>query len=249
MSGPCEAARSDATPARASRAGRKGELHGNAVAALREMIISGQLAPGTRLKEVELGGALGISRTPLREALKVLASENLVSLLPNRSAVVAKAGLAEDEALYDVVATLEELAARRACERIGDEEIAGIAGLHLRMVGHHQRGEMPAYFEFNQEIHLGIVRVSGNHVLIETWERLRHRVRRARFLSNLAHDERWPEAVREHEEILAALTARDGDRLASLIRSHFINGLKALRADYGKPRINRRLSATAPQGG
>lgn len=233
----------------AGRAGRKGELHVNAVAVLREMIISGELAPGARLKEVELGAALGISRTPLREALKVLASENLVSLLPNRSAVVAKADLAEYEALYDVVAALEELAARRACERIGDEELARIAGLHRRMVRHHRCGEMPAYFELNQEIHLGIVRASGNPVLIETWERLRHRVRRARFLSNLVQGERWPEAVREHEEILAALNARDGDRLASLIRPHFMNGLKALRADHDKPRINRRLPATAPQGG
>lgn len=224
----------EGAPDGAPRAGRKGELHGNAVSALREMIVSGELAPGARLKEVELGQLLGVSRTPLREALKVLASENLVSLLPNRSAVVTEADLADFEALYEVVAALEELAARLACRTIGQAEIDRIAGLHARMVKHHGRGEMRAYFGLNQEIHAAIVHASGNPVLIETWERLRHRVRRARYLSNVGQETRWPEAVREHEEILAALTARDGDRLAAVLHPHFMNGLAAIKAAFRK---------------
>jgi DNA-binding GntR family transcriptional regulator len=216
----------------ASRAPRKGELHGNAVAALREMIVTGELAPGSRLKEVELGAALGVSRTPLREAIKVLASEGLVVLLQNRSALVSELDLAGCEALYEVVIVLEELAARLACSRISDQEVAEIARLHEAMVAHHERGELAAYFELNQQIHGGIVQASDNAVLIDTWSRLNHQVRRAKYLPNVVRRTRWPEAVREHEAMLAALKARDGERLASLVRPHFANGLAVLKAAY-----------------
>jgi DNA-binding GntR family transcriptional regulator len=215
-----------------SRAPRKGELHGNAVAALREMIVTGELAPGSRLKEVELGAALGVSRTPLREAIKVLASEGLVLLLQNRSALVSELDLAGCEALYEVVIVLEELAARLACSRISDQEVAEIARLHEAMVAHHEQDELAAYFELNQQIHGGIVQASDNAVLIDTWSRLNHQVRRAKFLPNVVRRTRWPEAVREHETMLAALKARDGERLASLVRPHFANGLSVLKAAY-----------------
>jgi DNA-binding GntR family transcriptional regulator len=215
-----------------ARNARKGELHGNAVAALREMIVCGELAPGSRLKEVELGAALSVSRTPLREAIKVLASEGLVVLLPNRSALVADLDLAGCEALYEVVIVLEELAARLACSRISDEEVARITTLHEAMIRHHEKGELAAYFELNQQIHGGIVQASENPVLIDTWSRLNHQVRRAKFLPNVVGRARWPEAVREHEAMLAALKARDGERLASLVRPHFANGLAVLKAAY-----------------
>ncbi|MGA0594850.1 GntR family transcriptional regulator [Enterovirga sp. CN4-39] len=213
-----------------ARTPRKGERHGNAVAALREMIVSGQLAPGTRLKEVELCAVLGVSRTPLREAVKVLASEGLVGLLPNRSAVVAELDLAGCEALYEVVIVLEELAARLACPRISDQEVGRVGALHEAMVAHHARSDLAAYFEINQQIHEAVVQASDNPVLIDTWTRLNHQVRRAKYLPNVLGRTRWPEAVREHEEMLAALRARDGERLASLIRPHFANGLAVLKA-------------------
>ncbi|WP_375457762.1 GntR family transcriptional regulator [uncultured Enterovirga sp.] len=216
---------------------RKGELHANAVTALREMIVSGALAPGARLKEVELGAALGVSRTPLREALKVLASEGLVALLPNRSAVVSGLDLADSEALFEVVAALEALAGRLACGRMTAEEIERVETLNGTLSAHHARGDLGAYFEANQEIHWAIVRASRNAVLIETWERLRHRVRRARFLSNVVRRTRWPEAVREHATILNVLKARDGDRLAELMHTHILAGLEAIRSGKGTPSV------------
>ena len=214
------------------RTARKGERHGNAVAALREMIVAGELAPGSRLKEVELGSTLGVSRTPLREAIKVLASEGLVLLLPNRSAVVSPLDLAGCEALYEVVIVLEELAARLACARISEAEVETIAALHEAMVFHHAEGELAAYFELNQQVHGAIVRASQNPVLMNAWSRLNHQVRRAKYLPNVVGRTRWPEAVREHEAMLAALKARNGERLASLVRPHFANGLAVLKAAY-----------------
>ncbi|MDB5558548.1 MAG: GntR family transcriptional regulator [Enterovirga sp.] len=217
-----------------ARPPRKGERHGNAVSALREMIVSGELPPRSRLKEVELCAVLGVSRTPLREAIKVLASEGLVLLLANRSAVVAELDLAGCEALYEVVIVLEELAARLACARITDAEVEHVAGLHDAMVAHHARGQLAAYFELNQQIHGAVVQATANPVLIDTWARLNHQVRRAKYLPNVLGRTRWPEAVREHADMLAALRARDGERLASLIRPHFANGLAVLKAAAAK---------------
>jgi DNA-binding GntR family transcriptional regulator len=210
-------------------AGRKGKLHGAAVTALREMIVTGALPPGARLREQELCDRLGISRTPLREAIRTLAREGLVQLLPNRSAVVAGLALDEVEALYDVVAAIEALAARQTCAAASDADIAEIAVLHHRMIAHYLRGELAAYQALNQEIHREIVRLARNPVLLEVWDMLAVRVRRARALANL-QSERWEAAVREHEAMLAALRARDGDGLAAQMAPHFMNGLAVLKS-------------------
>jgi DNA-binding GntR family transcriptional regulator len=209
--------------------GRKGRLHGAAVAALREMIVVGELPPGTRLLERELSERLRISRTPLREAIRTLAQEGLVRVMPNRSAIVTDLDHAEVEALYQVVGTIEGLAARLACERCTDEEIAEIGVLHHRMLIHHLRAELPPYVELNQEIHRRIVAMSRNPVLLEMWDILAGRVRHARTVANLIAP-RWDAAVREHEEMLVALRARAGDRLGAMMLPHFMNGLAALSA-------------------
>src|SRR3954470_11391848 len=115
-------------------AGRKGRLHGAAVTALRERIVAGQLLPGAFLREKELCEELGISRTPLREAIRTLASEGLVRLVPNRGAVVAPLDLDEVEALYQTVGHIEAAAAKLACVKARDEEIAAITISHHQMM-------------------------------------------------------------------------------------------------------------------
>src|SRR5262249_1215914 len=117
------------------------------------------------------------------------------------------------------------------------EAIAEIAVLHHRMVLHHLRGELAAYIELNQEIHRSLVRASRNPVLADTWELLAARVRRARSLPN-RHHERWQAALREHEAMLAALQARDGERLAALMTPHYMNGLAVLRSDASEARLS-----------
>jgi DNA-binding GntR family transcriptional regulator len=113
---------------------------------LRDMIVQGELLPGTKLNERVLCEQLGISRTPLREALKFLASEGLVELLPNRGAQVAPLESGKVKEMFVVLGSLEALAGELVCRNASDAEIAEIRSLHYQMVAHHARGELAAYF-------------------------------------------------------------------------------------------------------
>jgi DNA-binding GntR family transcriptional regulator len=206
-------------------AGRKGKLHAAAAEKLRAMIVAGELAPGTRLREVQICSQLGVSRTPVREAFRTLAAEGMVELLPNRSVVVSGLKSSDAGELYEVVAALEALAGELACHRIGEAEIAEIAGIHSEMLGCYERRERAAYLDLNHQIHRRIVEIAGNSVLLATWESLVPRVERARAIANLDPG-RWLAAVYEHSKMLTALARRDGPALAQLTREHFLNGLK-----------------------
>jgi DNA-binding GntR family transcriptional regulator len=191
--------------------------------------VTGQLLPGAFLREKELCDELGISRTPLREAIRTLAREGLVNLAPNRGAVVAALNLDEIEALYQTVGHIEAAAAKLACEKATDEEIAAISILHHRMMIAYVQRDLPAYAVLNQEIHRSIVAASHNFVLLEIWDFLAPRMRRARSIPN-HYPSRWDAAAREHEAMQAALVARDGGRLSGLLEPHHLNGLAAMRA-------------------
>ena len=199
-------------------------LHDETVARLRSMITEGELLPGARIPERELCDRFRISRTPLREALKVLASEGLVELLPHRGARVTMLSAPELRDAFEVVAALEGLAGELACRRIDAAALAEIEALHAEMAGHYRRGDLAAYFGCNQAIHEAINRAAGNHQLTELYALLSNRVRRARYLANHS-PERWAAAMREHEEILEALRRRDGPACNMLLRAHLAHKL------------------------
>jgi DNA-binding GntR family transcriptional regulator len=202
-------------------------LHEEAVDRLRDLIVQGDLVPGQRLNERLLSEKLAISRTPLREAIKLLATEGLVELLPNRGAVVATMDTARLAETLQVMGALEGLAGELACRKSTPEQIAQIRGLHDEMLSMHARGDLAGYFRYNQAIHLKIVEASGNPVLANTYRQLNVNVRRARYMANLSK-ERWDAAVREHEEILRALAARDVTRLKRLLRDHLANKMASV---------------------
>jgi len=210
----------------AARIGRR-PLHEEAVDQLRDLIVRGELAPGTRLNERVLAAQLGISRTPLREAFKLLAAEGLVDLLPNRGAIVAPIEPARISETLAVMGALEGLAGELACRNASAERIAEIRALHYEMLATHARRDLAGYFRYNQAIHLKIVEASGNAVLANSYRQLNASVRRARYMANLSQ-ERWDDAVREHERILAALAARDATRLKQLLRDHLAAKLAAV---------------------
>lgn len=206
---------------------RKGQLHGNAVKHLRNLIVTGVLAPGARLNERELCEQIGVSRTPIREAIKTLVQEGLLRALPNQSPVVSELDIDEIEALIDVVSTIEGLAGELAAARISEEAVAEVGLLHYQMMLHHTRDELPAYFEANKAFHRRIIELSQNSVLIWVWELLALRVDRARYTSNL-WPARWEKAIGEHQLILDALTAKDPLRTGQVLREHVRNGLTML---------------------
>jgi DNA-binding GntR family transcriptional regulator len=198
-------------------------LHTGLLNGLRALINQGELAPGARVPERALCERFLVSRTPLREALKLLASEGLVELLPNRGARVAT--LADEHVvhLFEVIAALEAEGGRLACERISPDALAEIQSLHHRMYAHFLRRELPDYFALNQAIHNAIIAASGNPVPVATYASLSGRITRARYMANRLHPDRWQSAVNEHKAILAALIERDGARLGSMLARHLQN--------------------------
>lgn len=222
---------------------RKGELHGATTSALRNMIITGVLAPGSRLNERELCEYLEVSRTPVREAIKTLAQEGLLQSLPNRSPVVAPLDPTQTSALIDVVATIEALAGELAAQRISDAQVAELGILHYTMLRHHARDELPGYFAANKAFHRRIVECADNPVLLWVWDLLALRVDRARFASNL-WPARWQKAIDEHAGILDRLGARDADGVARSMRQHVRNGLSLVVAAADE----EQLALAAPGG-
>jgi DNA-binding GntR family transcriptional regulator len=209
---------------------RRANLHETVVGQLRDIIVEGILAPGARIAERQLCESLGVSRTPLREALKVLASEGLVELLPNRGARVARLDDSDIENMFQVMGALEALAGSLACTQISEAELAEIAALHYEMLAQYMRRDLPGYFRLNQAIHAAIVAAARNPILAATYQSLAARIRRARYFANLS-DERWQHAVAEHEAILQTLQARDGPRLARLLEEHLHNKSVVLRGE------------------
>ncbi len=215
-------------PGTASGARRKGQLHTEAAGRLRSMILSGELPPGSRLREIQLCEQLGVSRTPVREALRTLAAEGLVDLLPNRSVVVSQLHAPDLEHLFVVFGAVEGLAAELACQRITEGEIVEIGRLLSEMVDYHARKERAPYMRINQRIHQRTVEIAANPVLHSVWQSLVPRVERARALANLDTG-RWTGALFEHTKMFTVLAARDGKLLGQLTREHFLNSLPFLQ--------------------
>jgi len=202
-------------------------LHEEATDRLRDLIVQGSLAPGGRLNERLLTAQLGVSRTPLREAFKVLATEGRVALLPNRGAIVSQIDAARVSDTLAVMGAREALAGELACASATDGQINEIRSLHQEMLANHARGDLAGYFKFNQAIHLKIVKYSGNAVLYLTYRHLNANVRRARYMANLSQ-ERWDAAVREHGDILDALARRDVARIRVLLAEHLAHKLASV---------------------
>ena len=199
-------------------------LHGEILSRLRDYVVEGNIPEGARVPERQLCEMFGISRTPLREALKVLASEGLIDLLPNRGARVRQLSRRDLEELFEMMGGLESLAGRLACEKITEEEIAEIERLHYEMYGFYLHRDMHGYFRVNQLIHQKIVEASRNATLKATYANLAGRIRRVRYSANFARKrERWGEAMREHETILDALRRRAGDELSDILFRHLRN--------------------------
>jgi len=194
-------------------------LHEEVAERLRLLITEGRLAPGARLNERVLCEQLGVSRTPLREAFKVLAAERLIELSPNRGASVVALSQADVGQLFELMGALEALSGQLAAARRTDVELDEIRALHFEMLAAHARRDLPAYYSLNREIHRAINRCARNPVLTETYESINTRIQNLRFRSNF-NREKWDAAVREHQRMLEALDAGDGAALREVLEAH-----------------------------
>jgi DNA-binding GntR family transcriptional regulator len=186
------------------------------------MILEGVLAPGEPIPELRLCEDLQISRTPLREALKVLAAEDYVTLLPNRGSVVRNIVPEEIADVFEVMCALEILVGRLAASRATDADIAELRLMHAQLVAFKTAEEKHSYFDVNQAIHRRLAEMSGNRILAADYKAYADKIRRARYLANLSST-RWAESVEEHERIMEALDARDGAKLGALLQEHILH--------------------------
>jgi DNA-binding GntR family transcriptional regulator len=194
-------------------------LHVQVAERLRVLIDSGELAPGTRLNEIELCNTMGVSRTPLREAIRSLATEGLIELQPNRGAIVSIVSQEDVTEILPIMASLEGLGGRLAAMHMDQSKIAQVRKIHDQMISHYKNNEVAEYFETNRLIHELITEGSGNQTLVDTINSLSAKVRRARFTAQMTK-ESWAKAVSEHEEMIAALEAQDPDRLEAILVQH-----------------------------
>jgi DNA-binding GntR family transcriptional regulator len=198
---------------------RRFTLHDQIVSRVRDLILQGTLVPGSRIVEGTLGRELGVSRTPLREALKTLAGEGLIDFAPGRGAVVHAISARQAQDILEVLTGLEAVAGRHAAVRATDAEISELRRMHNEMVACFDRRDRLAYYKINFEIHARIGELSHNPELIALHRQYSARVKRLRF-SGSATVEKWQAAIAEHEAMIVALEARDANALADVLRDH-----------------------------
>lgn len=221
---------------------------------LRQMIIDGDLKPGQRLQEAELSNLFGVSRTPLREALKALSSERLVEIAPNKGARVSELSIEELAETFPVMGALEALAGELAARHAREDEVTTLRNLHEEIITQHIAGDLKAYFAANQRFHETLLAAAHNATLSQHYHQLAGRVRRARYQVSLSA-RRWAQSVAEHETIIAALEARDGDLLSKRLRAHIDHKFETVRdavreankgANEGRGGNRRSKTAIAP---
>ena len=186
---------------------------------LRALIIEGDLPPGAKLNERELSERLGVSRTPLREAFRMLAADGLLVQLPNRGAQVVALSQADVRGAFEVMGALEGLAGELAVARVTDADIADLRALQGDMEAAHAGRDLPTYYRINRLIHDRLNALAGNAVLEQTYRTLNARLHALRFRSNL-NPAKWDLAVAEHRAMIEALAARDGAALRDLLVGH-----------------------------
>ena len=195
---------------------------------LRQRIFNRELPPGTWIDEMKIAQELGISRTPLREAIKVLAAEGLVTMKVRRGAYVTEVSQQDLREVYELLALLEADAAEAACWRATDDDLAELARMHaeLEAAADPQHGSRERFFELNEAFHLRILDLGGNRWRKQLVLDLRKVMKLHRHAS-LAREGRVAEALAEHRAILEALQSRDPKAAVEAVRRHFAHGLQA----------------------
>lgn len=203
-------------------------LHDEVAAQLRERIFAGELPPGTFLDEVRLAQEMSISRTPLREALKVLTAEGLVRHEPRRGCFINEVTEQDLDEIFPVIGLLEGRCAYEAAQHASDADLETLEVLHRKLARHAQARRINAYYEANFAIHEAIIRLADNRWLASVIADLRKILRLAR-LQQLHAPGRLDQSLSEHLAVFAALKARDADGAEAAMRTHLQRQREALR--------------------
>jgi DNA-binding GntR family transcriptional regulator len=203
-------------------------LHDEVAARLRERIFAGEWAPGSFLDEVRLAEDMHISRTPLREALKVLTAEGLVRHEPRRGCFVAEVTEKDLDEIFPVLALLEGRCAYEAAQNASDADLQALEELHQKLSRHAKAKRINEYYEANFAIHEAIIQLADNRWLAGVIGDLRKIVKLAR-LQQLHAPGRLEQSLSEHLAVFAALKARDPEGADAAMRTHLTRQRGALR--------------------
>jgi DNA-binding GntR family transcriptional regulator len=200
---------------------------------LRQQIFARELEPGSWIDELKLCAELGISRTPMREALKVLAAEGLVTMKVRRGAYVTEMSERDVREAYQLLALLESDAAAEVARRASAEQLAELQALHEQLEAALEQRER--FFAANEQFHLRLVALEGNRWRAQIITDLR-RVMKLNRHHSLFKQGRLQESLAEHRQLMAALSARDADAARRQVQDHFLNGLQAATGHAGAPK-------------
>ncbi len=200
---------------------------------VRELIYREQLRPGDAIDEIDLCKKLGISRTPLREALKVLHAENLVELVSRKGCRVKQLGEDELMELFPVMASLEGLCANMATQKLRPADLKLLEKLHAQLETYAEKGNVDRYYEVNREFHRAIQDMAGNRWLHRISEELRNVLGLARH-RQLTKPGRLQESLQEHRQIMQAIRAGDAEAAASSMHFHLCSQQQALNEVDGE---------------
>ncbi len=203
-------------------------LHDEVADGLRARIFDGVLAPGSFIDEVALCTDLAISRTPLREALKVLAAEGLVRHEPRRGSFVSQVTEQDLDEIFPVIALLEGRCALEATRNATDADIAALEMLHTSLQQHATAKRITDYYAVNFQIHEAIITLANNRWLAQSIADLRKILKLAR-LQQLHAPGRLEQSLSEHLAVFAAIKARDGEAADTAMRTHLLRQREALR--------------------
>jgi len=215
-------------------------LHERVADTLREEIFAGTLAPGSFVDEVALCERLEISRTPLREALKVLTAEGLVRHEPRRGCFVNEVTEQDLDDIFPVIALLEGRCAFEAARNASDADLAVLESLHQQLEAHADARRIVDYYQTNHAIHEAIITLANNRWLAQVIGDLRKILKLAR-LQGLHAPGRLDQSLTEHLAVFAALRARDSEGAEAAMRTHLTRQREALR-ELARQQRNRRLA-------
>ena len=196
---------------------------------LREAILKGELQPGERLMELQLASKLGVSRTPIREAIRMLEQEGLAVTMPRKGAEVARMTLKDMEDVLEVREALDELAARIACAKINDEQLENLKSIRDELKKSLDSGYVKKIAEEDVRFHDAIYEATDNAKLIALTNNIREQMYRYR-VEYLKDQNNYPILIAEHDAIVNALEQRDKEMVTAEMHTHVVNQAVAVKA-------------------
>lgn len=206
---------------------KKATYHVQIADMLRDMVMTGKLKEGDKVNESELCSTMGISKTPLREALRVLSVEGLIDLIPNRGAFVTTPTFEEIREMFDIMSLLEGFCALTACKKMDQKQFIRLEKLHKKLEENYERRDQEAYIRINNQYHSYLQEIAGNRSLNQIVNGLRKKILLYRFQS-LNLEGRFEKSISEHRELQEAFRERDQQRAEALMRDHLQNQSMAL---------------------